>query len=117
MARNPSFHADLLAFLIGPAGIANGDFENSRAPFGELDRDFRLDLEAAADERYAFQQFRADHFVARFHVRQVEVGDDVAHQREEAVADLMPEEEHAPVIAREETRAKHSVRRLLREKP
>ena len=71
---------DFLALSIRPPGITDRQFENSRIPFCQLDGDFRLESESVALQRNAFQQVRPDHLVAGFHVRQIQVGDDVRQQ-------------------------------------
>ena len=60
-------------------------------------------------QRNTFQQIRADHFVAGFHVREVEVTDDVAQEGEELIAELVTEEESALVTAGHEARAEDGI--------
>src|SRR6202451_2293944 len=65
-AANSVLPADLFAFLITAASIANGHFKNSRGALGQLDGDLGLEAETGADQRDALQQVRPNHLVAGF---------------------------------------------------
>src|SRR6516165_3670018 len=88
-----------LALLIGAAMIADGRLINARPSFGELDGDFGLDAEPVAANGYARHQSGAKRLVAGFHVGEVEVGNDIADGRQDAVGERMPEIEDAPLAA------------------
>ena len=105
---------DFFAFLVGAAGIADGHFENSAASLGQLDREFGLDVKGGAFERDALQQIGAHHFVAGFHVREIQVANKVAEKGEKFVSDRMAEEQGAFVPTGHKSRTEHSVRILSR---
>ena len=106
---NAIFPIDFFSFGVGSSGITDGHFKNAAAAFGELDGEFRLDVEGGAVQRNAFQQVRAHHLVAGFHVCQVEVADHVAQEGEEFIAQLVAEEEGAFVSAGHEARTKDGI--------
>src|SRR5260370_4741429 len=58
--------ANLLAFLIGAAGVTNGNLKNARAALGELHGNFRLDLKALAATRHALHQCGCNHLTPVF---------------------------------------------------
>jgi hypothetical protein len=91
------------------------DLEDARFALGQLDRQLGLDAEVVAHQRNRPQQVGSHRLVAGLHVGEVEVGDQVAEQREQPVADGVAEVEHAPVVGREEARAEHRVRPLAHE--
>ena len=47
----PVAPADLLALLVGPAGVADRHLEDARLPLGELDGQLRLEPEVVGEER------------------------------------------------------------------
>src|SRR5207248_6031465 len=71
--------ADLLAFFVGPAIVTDGDLVNPRFPLGQLYRDLRFDSEAVATQGNGLDQPNPKRLVAGFHVRQVQIGGDIAH--------------------------------------
>jgi hypothetical protein len=93
--------ADLLSLRVGPAVVADRRFVDLGLSLGELDGDFRLEAEAVRADRDAFQQRRAEGLVTGLHVRQVHVGDDVAHGGQHPVCEGVPVVEH-PAFARGE---------------
>ena len=75
---NAVFPADLLAFGVRPARIADRHFENAAAALGELDASSGSTSNVELCQRNALQQVRAHHLVAGLHVGQVQVADQVA---------------------------------------
>src|SRR5260370_24094310 len=107
--------ANLLAFLIGAAGVTNGNLKNARAALGELDGNFRLDSKALADKRHALQQCGSNHLVTGFHVGEIEVRDDIAQQGQETISKLMTEEKNTTVFTGQKSRAKNGVGLFVQE--
>ena len=81
----------------------------------ELDGQLRLDAEVPAEERDGFEQVGPHRLVASLHVGEVEVGDDVGEEGEEAVAELVPVEQHPPHLAADEAGPEDGVGVLLHE--
>ncbi len=106
---------DLLAFLVGPAGIADRDLEDARLALGQLDRQLGLEPEVIRHDRDRLEEIGADGLVARLHVGQVQVGGDVAQERQELVPELVPIEQHAPHLPAGEARPEHGVGLLVDE--
>src|SRR5207302_6788641 len=106
---NAVLPANLLAFLIGATGVANGNLKNARAALGQLDGNFRLDFKTLADKRHALQQCGSNHLVTGFHVGEIEVRDDIAQQSQEVISQLMTEEKNTAVFAGKKSRAKNGV--------
>src|SRR5262245_60145655 len=93
---------DLLAFLVGAAGVADRDLEDAPAPAaGDPRRDLRLESEPGRLQANSLQHLAAEDLVARFHVGQVEVCHHVRQHGQDAVGDGMPEVEHAMALADE----------------
>src|SRR5580700_2220086 len=106
---HPVLPTYLFSFAIGSAGIADGHFEDSAAAFGKFDRQFRLYIESRAFERNALEQASANHFVASLHVRQVEIRDDVAHESQKFVSELVSKEQGSLVAPGHEARAENRI--------
>ncbi len=66
-------------------------------------------------QRDRLEEVGADGLVAGLHVRQVHVGHPVGEEREQPVAELVPEEQRPPRLAAREARAEHRVGLLLHE--
>jgi len=103
------FQADLLAFLVGAAVVADRDFVDSGLPLGELNGDLGLEAEAVGPDGNALQQGRPEGLVAGLHVGEVQVGHDVAHGRQNPVRDGMPVVEDSPLAGGEEPGAEDGV--------
>ena len=111
---NAVLPTDFLSFAIRAARIADRHFEDPGAALGELDRKLGFHVESGTFERNALQQVGASHFVAGFHIREIEVGNHVAQECEELVAESVTEEKGALVAARHEARTEHRVRVLVK---
>ena len=76
---------------------------------GQLDRQLGLEAEVVRDDRNRLQEVRADRLVARLHVGEVQVRDEVGEQRQQPVAELVTKQQHAADVAAGEPRAEHRV--------
>jgi hypothetical protein len=97
--------ADLLALLVRAAVVRDGHLEDPVAAARHLGRDLRLDAEAAGLDRHRLDDLAAKHLVAGLHVGEVQVGEHVRGERQEAVAHRVPEVQDSPRAAAEEARA------------
>src|SRR4029453_14348433 len=70
----PILPADLLAFLVGPAVVADGDLVDPRARAGDLGGDLRLEAEPVLLDAKGLQELAPERLVASLHVRQVRPG-------------------------------------------
>jgi len=82
---------DLFAFGVRAAVIGNGDLVNTDTKSGNLGGDLGFKAEAVLFDFDALDNLATEGFVAGLHVRKVQVGKHVGEQREEAVADGVPE--------------------------
>jgi len=81
-----------------------------RAQLGDLGRHLHLEAEAVAlQRRNAIQHAGAEDLVAHLDVGEVQVREHVAHERDDLVAQRVPEVEHAVRPAADEARAEHDV--------
>src|ERR1700694_2273817 len=78
---------DFLAFGVGAPRVGDGNLIDARVAFREARDDFRLEAEAIGGEMERARDLPADRLVARLHVGEVEVREDVAHRRQNLVAD------------------------------
>src|SRR5918993_1875845 len=94
---HPVFPGDLLPFLVAAAVISHTNLINPkpRAHLGDLGGHLGLEAEPVALDVDPVDHVLAEHLVADLHVRQVQVGEHVAHGRQEPVAHRVPEVEHA----------------------
>ncbi len=97
------FPADFLAFFVGAAPVADADLINSQAALGHFDGDLWLKAKAVLLDRNRLDNFATEDFVTGFHVAQVDVGEAVRKQGQQAVADRMPEVENAMRAAAQKT--------------
>src|SRR5207237_4134917 len=86
---------DLLPFGVRAAAVGDGQLPDAGARLRQPCRELDLDPEALCPERQALEEVGPDELVARLHVREVQVGEHVGDEREEVVADGVPEEQHA----------------------
>src|SRR5580692_3134686 len=91
--------ANFLSFAIGTARIADRNFEYAGATLGQLDGELGLHVKRGAFERNAFEQVSANHLVTGFHVGEVEVGNQVAQEGEQFIAERVAKEKGALVAA------------------
>ena len=99
--------ADLLALGVHPAVVRDRHLVDPAAQVRHLGRELGLEAEAIRAQRDAAQDVGAERLVARLHVGEVQVGAHVRQERQEAVADGVPEEQHAPRAAREARAVDH----------
>src|ERR1041385_1471478 len=85
------FPGDFLTFFISASRIGNGHFVDAPIPFCDFGGNFRLESEAIGPELDALEDLAAENFVARLHIGEFQVGENVRKQREEFVGDIMPE--------------------------
>src|ERR1700757_4413767 len=84
------FPADLLAFPVSTAPVADTNLVNPKVALGDLHRHFGFKAETVLFERDRLNDLAAKDFVASLHVGHVEVGDHVGGEREEPVSDRVP---------------------------
>ena len=100
---DPVLPADVLSFGVTSSIIGYSDFVNAYALcFGiacELGGHLRLEAETVLLKEDALDDVGAEQLVARFHVREVEVGKDVGEPCQELVAPCMPVERDAVRLA------------------
>src|SRR5688572_7767987 len=82
--------SDLLPLLVRPARVGDADLEDPALQARELGGDLRLEAEPVLADGDLLQDLAAEHLVAGLHVREVEVGEHVGEQREEAVPHRVP---------------------------
>ena len=97
--------ADLLALFVRAPVVGDGHFEDAVAAPRHFRRELRLDAEAARLDGHGLDDLAAEHLVAGLHVRQIEVREHVGGQRQEAVADRVPEVQDAPCTPAQKARA------------
>src|SRR5215467_3751367 len=73
-SADPVLPADLLAFLIRSSRVTDAYLVDPQVALRELDRDLRLKAEPVFLEWNRLNQFAAENLVARFHVREIQVG-------------------------------------------
>src|SRR5947209_5719172 len=114
----PVLPGDFLSLFVAAAVVGDADLEDPQAgaDFGDFRGDLRLEAEAIALERDLIQHRFAEDLVADFHVGEVEVREHVAEAREEAVAQRVPEVEHAMRLAAHEAAAEDHIRAILRDR-
>src|SRR6516164_4502147 len=101
---DPVLQADLFAFFIRAARIADWDLVDAQVFLGDLRGELRLEAEAVRLQDNAVEDFPAENLVARFHVGKVQVGEQVGSHGEQLVADHVPKVQDAMRLAYE-TRA------------
>src|SRR5579884_1527258 len=104
--------SNLFAFLVSAAGVADGDLIDAPERFSgtlarNLGRYLRLETEAIGFQLDVVQHFAAEYFVARLHVRQVQISEHVGQRRQRLVGDVVPEIEHAMRLADETRTVNH----------
>src|ERR1700688_2313420 len=83
---------DLLAFLVAAAVVGDGELVDTQLAPAHLARDLRLDPELVLAQVERHDHLAAKRLVARLHVGEGRVEEDAGEQREEAVAEQVPEE-------------------------
>lgn len=80
------FPTDLLAFGIGAAVVGDGHFVNAGIEFGDLRGDLGFEAEAVLLDLHLLDDLAAENFIARLHVREVQIREHVGHGGEHLVA-------------------------------
>jgi len=101
--------ADFLPFGIGPAVVGDGDLVDARTRLGRLRHDLGFKAEAVFLNFDRLDEFASKRFVAGLHVREVEIGRHVRQEREELVAERVPEIQHAVLVRADEAGAKNRI--------
>jgi hypothetical protein len=107
---------DLLPFFVGASPVADADFVDAEAAFGDLHGDLGFEAEAVFLERNGLENFAAERFVAGLHVSEVDVGKGVGEKSEGGVADVVPEIKNAVGSSTEEARSVNGVGLALEER-
>ena len=107
--RDGVLPADLLAFLVGAPVVRDRHLVDPVAAPRDLRRDLGLEAEAVRLDGDRLDDLAAKHLVAGLHVGEVQVGEHVGGERQETVADRVPEVEDAASAAAQEARAVHDV--------
>src|SRR6266568_1986039 len=89
------FPTDLLSFRISPAAVGNADFVDSAASASEFGDKFWLNAKTIFFNLDRFVEGSFEGLVARFHVRQIKVREDIEEQSQKPVAGHMPEKKNA----------------------
>src|SRR5215831_2623358 len=79
---NTIFPSNLFPFGIGSAGIADGNFKNPASALRKLDSELWFYIEGRTLKRNTLQQIRPDHLVAGFHIRKIQIANQVAQKGE-----------------------------------
>src|SRR5213079_3119044 len=82
---------DLLSFLVCAPVIRDPHFIYSQLHPRDLDRNLRLKSESVLLELDRLNHVAPEDLEARFHIGQVQVGKHIRDQREETIANRMPE--------------------------
>src|SRR5439155_16595210 len=101
--------ADLLAFFICAPLIADAHFINSQAALSYFDGNLWLKSKTVFFNWYRLDHLSAKHFVAGLHVAEIDIGQAIRKQRQEPIADGVPEIKYAVGSAAQKTRAVHHV--------
>ena len=81
------FPADFLAFLVGSSIVGDAHFIDADAfETGDFGGHFGLEAETLLLEVYALDDICPEQFIAGLHVGEVQVGEHVGQESEEAVA-------------------------------
>src|SRR4029453_18510028 len=94
---------DLLALFVGSASIRNADLEDSPLQLRHFCRDLRFETEPVLFDHDLLQDFSSEDLVASLHVGQVQIGERIRAQRQQVVANGMPEIQDAMGLAAGET--------------
>ena len=103
------FPIDLLTLGVGASVVRNGDFVDTDALLGELGGDLRLESKAIFLDRDGLNDFPPHSLVAGLHIRKIQVGEYVGHEREEAIAHGVPKVEHSVLLRTNEPGTKNRI--------
>src|ERR1700730_12114025 len=99
----PVLPADLLAFFVGAAPVADANLIDAQPPLGYLDCYLWFKAEAVLLNGNRLDDVPTEYLVASFHVAQVNVGEAVRQQSEQLVTHKMPEVKNPMRPAAEKT--------------
>ena len=74
--------------------IGDRDFIDTAFLFRDLQGDFGLKTETVRFDLDMSQDLRFKDFIPHFHVGEVEVSEDIGKERQELIANVVPEEKH-----------------------
>lgn len=89
--------------------VGDGDFVDADALLGELGGDLRLEAKAVFLDWDGLNNFPPHGLVAGLHISEIQVGEHVGHEREEAIAHGVPKVEHPVLLRANETRTKNRI--------
>ena len=101
---------DLLSFRISPAVVRDSHFVHSTAFTGKLRDNFGFNTKTIFFYLNRFNDRGMERFVARFHVRQINIGQHVGEHGQKLVAHHMPEKKDAMWSCTQESGTKDSIR-------
>src|SRR5262245_58837721 len=101
--------SDLLAFLVGTSRIGNAYLVHPVPALRDFCSHLWLEPEPVFVKLNALDDLATKHLVAGFHVAEVEVRNGIRKQRQEPVADRMPEIEDPVAFAAGESRSVNDV--------
>ena len=103
---------DFLALGIVPRIECDGHFKNSVFAFEYFCSELRLKIETIGADDHSFNDFAFKYFVARFHIGQNGIVQDIGHQGQGFVGDHVPEHRYA-MGAPEKARAVDNIRKAF----
>src|SRR2546428_3522555 len=89
------FPGNLLAFLVGAAGVGDRDFVDAPLVPGDLCRDLRFESKPVRFDLDSCEYFSPTHLVAGLHLPQLHVSEDVREQRQHPVRNVVADLLHA----------------------
>src|SRR5258708_6678572 len=89
------FPGDFFPLFIRPPGIADWHFINSPVALGNFCGNFRLKSKPIRFQLNILQHLAPEHLVARLHIGQLQVGENIGKQSQRLVGNVVPEIMHA----------------------
>jgi hypothetical protein len=105
----PILRANLLALGVGTSCVRHAHLVDAQPHPRDARDDFGLETKPLLAQVHLLQDLAAEHLVTGLHVREVQIREHVRQQRQEPVADRMPEVQHAVRIPSEEPRPDDNV--------
>ena len=107
--RHRVTEANLLSLRVVAAAVGDRHLEDAAPQFGDLDGDLRLEAKPIRSQRDALEELGSEDLVAGLHVGEVQVRQDVRHQRQDPVRHRVPEQVY-PSMTGDEPRSVNDVR-------